>query len=121
MAAKKSSSILIFGATGLVGEFITQAIVANKHHFGKIGIFTSPNTISTKADEIDQLKAHGVEVVVGDLASTRVVQEAYTGYDTVVSAVGRSIIHQQLELIKIADAHPDVKRFFPSEYGTDIE
>ena len=35
--------------------------------------------------------------------------------------MGRGTIEAQVELIRLADAHPDVKRFFPSEYGTDIE
>jgi hypothetical protein len=38
-----------------------------------------------------------------------------------ISCVGRQVISAQLELIRIADKHPDVKRFFPSEYGTDVE
>jgi hypothetical protein len=41
--------------------------------------------------------------------------------DTVVSAVGRNIIAEQIDWIKLAVQAPSVKRFFPSEYGTDIE
>lgn len=48
------------------------------------------------------------------------MREAYAGFDTVVSCVGRQVISAQIDLIKIADAHPDVRRFFPSEYGTDV-
>ncbi len=40
--------------------------------------------------------------------------------DTVVSCVGRNVIAQQIPLIKWA-AETSVTRFFPSEYGTDIE
>jgi hypothetical protein len=43
------------------------------------------------------------------------------GIDTVISAVGRNVIAGQVELIKWADSTPNVKRFFPSEYGTDVE
>ena len=38
-----------------------------------------------------------------------------------VSCVGRPVIDKQILLVQLADQHPDVKRFFPSEYGTDIE
>jgi len=31
------------------------------------------------------------------------------------------VIHLQLQLVELAEKHPDIKRFFPSEYGTDIE
>jgi NmrA-like family len=42
------------------------------------------------------------------------------GIDTVVSCVGRSVISQQIPLIQWA-AETSVTRFFPSEYGTDVE
>jgi len=38
-----------------------------------------------------------------------------------VSCVGRGAITTQIELVKWADETPSVKRFLPSEYGTDIE
>lgn len=121
MAAHHSKNIIVFGATGLIGEHITNAILDHKDKFGKIGIFTSSNTLWTKSEEIDHLKERGVEVISGELTSADAVKEAYNGFDTVVSCVGRSVIHQQLQLIQLAEQHPDIKRFFPSEYGTDIE
>ena len=42
------------------------------------------------------------------------------GIDVVVSAVGRNVVQEQVRLAKIA-SNAGVKRFFPSEYGTDIE
>ncbi len=38
-----------------------------------------------------------------------------------ISAVGRNVIAGQIELVKWADSTPNIRRFFPSEYGTDIE
>ncbi len=38
-----------------------------------------------------------------------------------ISCVGRDVLEHQVELIRLADASPTVHRFFPSEYGTDIE
>jgi hypothetical protein len=43
------------------------------------------------------------------------------GIDTVISAVGRNVIAEQINWIQLAQQAPSVKRFFPSEYGTDIE
>lgn len=43
------------------------------------------------------------------------------GIDIVVSAVGRPVIDDQINLIKWAEETPNVTWFFPSEYGTDIE
>ncbi|KAK5281599.1 hypothetical protein LTR40_004584 [Exophiala xenobiotica] len=89
MACKK---LLIFGATGLIGKYITQAIVENKDKFDRIAIFTSQGTVQSKADQIDALKKQGVDVIVGDVTNSEDVVKAY-----------------------------QVHRFFPSEYGTDIE
>jgi nucleoside-diphosphate-sugar epimerase len=116
-----SENILIIGGTGLIGEHISNAIVASREHFQRIALFTSANTIFTKAAFVDGLKAKGVEIIVGDIKLADDVREAYTGFDTVISCVGRQVISAQLELIRLADKHPDVKRFFPSEYGTDVE
>ncbi|KAF2207006.1 hypothetical protein CERZMDRAFT_88894 [Cercospora zeae-maydis SCOH1-5] len=119
--AASTRDILIFGATGLIGTHIADAILKSKDKFGRIAIFTSQNTISTKPREIDSLKARGAEIFVGDLTSESDLNKAYDGFDTIVSAVGRPVIDKQLKLIELAEKHPDIKRFFPSEYGTDIE
>ena len=37
-----------------------------------------------------------------------------------ISAVGRNVIANQIDLLRWADTTPSVKKFFPSEYGTDI-
>lgn len=43
------------------------------------------------------------------------------GFDTVISALGRTAIAAQIPLIQLAAESPHIKRFVPSEYGTDIE
>lgn len=86
--AATTKSILIIGATGLIGQHITRSILQNRHNFDKIGIFTSPNTLSTKAEEIETLRAQGVEIHSGDLTIPSDINEAYNGFDTVVSCVG---------------------------------
>lgn len=114
-------NICIIGATGLVGTHITNAILQSKDSFGRIVIFTSPDTVRSKADEIEQLIRRGAEVVTGSIESDADINKAYEGIDTVVSAVGRPVIDKQLKLIQVAESHPTVRRFLPSEYGTDIE
>ena len=39
--ALKTENILIFGATGLIGQHITNSILRNAADFGRIAIFTS--------------------------------------------------------------------------------
>lgn len=86
--AASTKNLLITGATGLIGEHITKAILDKKDSFERIGIFTSDNTLSIKSEHINRLKSQGVDILSGDLTSADAVREAYNGFDTVVSCVG---------------------------------
>ncbi|OOF96866.1 hypothetical protein ASPCADRAFT_206993 [Aspergillus carbonarius ITEM 5010] len=119
MATK--SNLLIFGATGSIGKYITDAIVNAQDAFGRIAIFTSPNTLTHKPDEINALRHRGVDILVGNIANRDEVLKAYEGVDTIISALGRGAIAAQIPLIQLANETPHIKRFLPSEYGTDIE
>lgn len=124
MASLKASNILIFGATGFIGTFITEKVIAAQPAFGHITIFTSTNTVNTKAELLDKWKKAGnVTVVTGDVESEADVSAAYRDHDvdTVISAFGRGAIAKQVDLIRWADKSGSVKWFFPSEYGTDVE
>lgn len=83
-----TKNVLIVGATGLIGQHITRSILENKHNFDKIGIFTSPNTLRTKQEEIEGLRAQGVEIHSGDVTAPSDINKAYNGFDTVVSCIG---------------------------------
>ncbi|PYH89946.1 isoflavone reductase family protein [Aspergillus ellipticus CBS 707.79] len=117
----EKANLLIFGATGTIGSYITAAIVAARPSFNRIAIFTSPNTFNSKAPALDALRQQGVDILVGDITSREEVLKAYEGIDTVVSALGRGAIAAQIPLIELANATPSITRFLPSEYGTDIE
>ncbi|KAJ4226931.1 hypothetical protein NW757_014236 [Fusarium falciforme] len=119
--SSQAEAVLIFGATGLVGKFITEAILNTVPYFHRIGVFTSPDSLKTKTEAIARLKARGVEVITGDINSAEDITRSLDGFDAVVSCLGRTVLHTQVKLAQLADKHPDVKRFFPSEYGTDIE
>ena len=73
------SSILIFGATGVIGKFIIEQLIAAKSNFSRIAIFTSRGTVENKKDEIGRLKEQGVEVVVGDVTNESDVRKAFEG------------------------------------------
>lgn len=123
MASFTPTNILIFGATGNIGIHITEAILKASPGFGKVTVFTSQRTADGKKQLLEGWKSQGAEVVVGDVTSAADVSAAYKNHnvDTVVSAVGRDVLAQQMELIRLAEASGTVKWFFPSEYGTDIE
>ncbi|KAL2407915.1 Reductase efuL [Exophiala dermatitidis] len=121
IASPACKKLLVVGATGLVGSRIIREIVRNKSKFERIAVFTSPTTAETKSGQIDSLKRQGVEIIVGDLTKPDDVSKAYEGIDTVISCLGRGAIEHQLELVRLANESPSVHRFFPSEYGTDVE
>ena len=72
-------NILIVGATGLIGVYITRAIVAAKDKFGRVAILTSLATLEKKADLVEKLKGQGVEILQGDIAKEEDVKKAYHG------------------------------------------
>ncbi|TKA50687.1 hypothetical protein B0A55_13353, partial [Friedmanniomyces simplex] len=115
------ASILVFGATGVAGKYIIDALVAAKSSFSRLGIFTSQHTVDNKAELIQRLKSEGIHVHVGDVGKDEDVLAAYQDYDTVVNAAGRNAILSQIDLLSLAEQTQNIKRFFPSEYGTDIE
>ncbi|KAF2466609.1 isoflavone reductase family protein [Lindgomyces ingoldianus] len=113
--------ILLFGATGVIGKYILNALIEAKSSFEKIGIFTSPETVKSKADIVENLKTKGVDVVVGNVDSEEDVSKAFEDYDTIISALGRSVLLTQIPLLTLAARSPNIHTFYPSEYGTDIE
>ncbi|EEA25121.1 hypothetical protein EYB25_002399 [Talaromyces marneffei] len=115
-------SVLVFGATGVIGQYIITSLIKAETCFERLAIFTSPSTVDKKAKQVGALKEKGVEIIVGDFTNKEDVLKAYAGFDVVVSCVGRNMITAQIDLIRWAEeSSPNIKRFFPSEYGTDIE
>lgn len=122
MTSSSPSKILILGATGQIGRYITDAIVNAQPAFDQITVFTSKDATGKKAEYIEKLKQKGVKFFFGDVSSEEDIKAAYAeGADTVVSALGRDVIAKQIELIRFAEESSTVRWFFPSEYGTDIE
>ncbi|KAK1589915.1 NmrA-like family protein [Colletotrichum navitas] len=121
MSTFSPSKILVFGATGNIGVFITDALLDASPPFGQITIFTSPATVEKKASLLDGWRKKGAKIVSGDIDDEEQVKTAYKDADTVISALGRDVIEKQIDLIKLAEETDSVKWFFPSEYGTDIE
>ncbi|KAK8155697.1 hypothetical protein IWX90DRAFT_391617 [Phyllosticta citrichinensis] len=116
-----SQRILIFGATGKIGTYITSAIANASPPFARVAIYTSANTIAAKAAHVEALKARGVDVVVGELDDDDKIKETYQDFDTIISCLGRAILSHQTRLIRLAAiSSPPIRRFFPSEYGTDV-
>ncbi|KAF2087116.1 NAD(P)-binding protein [Saccharata proteae CBS 121410] len=113
-------NILIFGATGTIGAYITSAIVSAQPPFQRVAIYTTASTVSKKAAQIAALKEKSVEIFVGDVADESAILDAFKGIDTIVSALGRPALPLQTRLLTLAADCPGVTRFYPSEFGTDV-
>lgn len=77
--AQQARNILIIGSTGVIGTYITRAIVDARENFERICILTSEKTVVEKVQDIAALEAWGVEIFTGRLESERVVKRAYEG------------------------------------------
>lgn len=134
--ALPSKSVLMFGATGAIGTFIINELTSqlDAGTFNRLAIFTSRSTVDNKSETIENLKSHGVEVFVGDVTDKSYIRKVLEGttsainpstdatpFDTIVSAAGRNAILTQIPILEVAESVDSVKRYYPSEYGTDIE
>ena len=77
--APPTENVLIIGATGVIGRYITKALVNAQPPFKRIGIYTSAATAEGKAAELQPLKDKGVDVFVGALDDEAKILEAFKG------------------------------------------
>ncbi|KAH0720422.1 hypothetical protein KY285_006411 [Solanum tuberosum] len=113
MAGK--SKILFIGGTGYIGKFIVEASAKAGHD---TFVLVTESTLSnpTKAKLIDTFKSFG-----GDLYDHVSLVKAIKQVDVVISTVGHSLLAHQLNIIAAINEAGNFKRFFPSEFGNDVD
>ena len=89
-----AKNILILGATGVVGTYITRAVVDSKHLFNRICVLTSEKTIIEKVQDICALESWGVEIFVCRLENEKKVKEAYKGKSAIGTKQGPVFVVQ---------------------------
>lgn len=72
-------NLLIFGATGYIGQYIVKAILKDRSAIGRIVVFTSKSSARNKVEHLQSLKSQGVEVIVGDVTQSEDIRKAYNG------------------------------------------
>ncbi|KAK6256758.1 hypothetical protein QUC31_000217 [Theobroma cacao] len=118
MAGK--SKVLIIGGTGYIGKFIVEASAKEGHPtFALVreSAFSDP----VKGKLIDNFKSLGVQLLYGDLYDHESLVKAIKQVDVVISAVGHMQIADQVKIIAAIKEAGNVKRFFPSEFGNDVD
>jgi uncharacterized protein YbjT (DUF2867 family) len=108
--ASTIKNVAVVGAAGNLGGAILDKLVAS----GKFNI-----KVLKRSGSKSSLPA-AMDVVEVDFTSLDSLKSALAGQDAVVSAVGMQGLESQLLLIDAA-ASAGVKRFIPSEFGSNLE
>jgi uncharacterized protein YbjT (DUF2867 family) len=85
-------SVLLIGASGNLGRYLTAELTAQKSKFAKIGILTDPS----RAEKFKSKEYAGFEIVQGWFLDPSV----YKGYDVVLCLVGIPLIQLQPGMIE---------------------
>ncbi|XP_038716450.1 eugenol synthase 1-like [Tripterygium wilfordii] len=119
MAAEKSK-ILIIGGTGYIGKFIVEASAKLGHPTFAL-VRESAISDPVKGKLIENFKSLGVALIFGDLYDHESLVKAIKQVDVVISTVGQLQIADQVKIIAAIKEAGNVKRFLPSEFGTDVD
>ncbi|XP_058220791.1 phenylcoumaran benzylic ether reductase Betv6-like isoform X1 [Rhododendron vialii] len=116
----EKSKILIIGGTGYIGKFIVEASAKSGHPTFAL---VRESTVSdpAKAKLIDGFKSSGVTLLHGDVNDHGSLVKAIKQVDVVISAVGSLQILDQTKIIAAIKEVGHIKRFFPSEFGNDVD
>ncbi|GMI89748.1 phenylcoumaran benzylic ether reductase 1 [Hibiscus trionum] len=127
MAGK--SKVLIIGGTGYIGKFIIEASAKEGHPTFAL-VRQSSVSDPVKGKLMDNFKNLGVQLSYFDVlfcGACRVIfnheslVKAVKQVDVVISTVGTMQLKDQVKIIATIKEAGNVKRFFPSEFGADVD
>ncbi|KAL4559426.1 hypothetical protein LXL04_031564 [Taraxacum kok-saghyz] len=118
--ATEISKILVIGGTGYIGKFVVDASAKAGH---PTYVLVRESTVSdpVKGKLVQSFKNSGVNLVYGDLNDHESLVKAIKKVDVVISTVGNMQIPDQTKIIAAIKEAGNVKRFFPSEFGVDVD
>lgn len=114
------SKILFIGGTGYIGKFIVEASAKAGH---PTFVLVREATLSNPAKSalVEKFKSLGVNFIHGDLDDHESLVKAIKQVDVVISTVGHLQLGDQVKIISAIKEAGNVKRFFPSEFGNDVD
>ncbi|CAK7346349.1 unnamed protein product [Dovyalis caffra] len=114
------SKILIVGGTGYIGKFIVEASAKAGHPtFALVRESTVSDPVKGKL--VENFENLGVTLIYGDVDGHDNLVKAIKQVDVVISAIGSMQIADQTKVIAAIKEAGNVKRFFPSEFGLDVD
>nr|AAL85023.1 putative NAD(P)H oxidoreductase, isoflavone reductase [Arabidopsis thaliana] len=114
------SKILFIGGTGYIGKYIVEAS-ARSGHPTLVLVRNSTLTSPSRSSTIENFKNLGVQFLLGDLDDHTSLVNSIKQADVVISTVGHSLLGHQYKIISAIKEAGNVKRFFPSEFGNDVD
>ncbi|KAK7341476.1 hypothetical protein VNO80_24406 [Phaseolus coccineus] len=114
----EKSKILIIGATGSLGYHLAEASLKFCHPtFALVrhSAFSHPN----KAQKLHSLSQAGATLLKGSLENETTIAEAVSLVDVIICAVSAKQCLLQKPLIRVIRQLGSIKRFIPSEFGSD--
>ncbi|KAK4284725.1 hypothetical protein QN277_001514 [Acacia crassicarpa] len=114
----EKSKILIIGATGRIGYHLTKASLDSSHPtFALVreSAFSDP----IKSQKLQSLSDSGATILKGSLQEEASLVEAVKQVDVVICAVSSKQVLDQKLLIQVIKQVGSIKRFIPSEFGSD--
>ncbi|KAG2666705.1 hypothetical protein I3843_15G074500 [Carya illinoinensis] len=116
----EKSKILFIGGTGYIGKFIVEASAKAGHPtFALVRESTLSDPVKGKL--VEKFKELGVTLLHGDLYDHGSLVKAIKQVDVVISTVGHMQLADQVKIIAAIKEAGNVKRFFPSEFGNDVD
>jgi uncharacterized protein YbjT (DUF2867 family) len=115
------SKILVVGATGHLGPFVTKASAQLGHPTFALVRPATAGPDSSKKELIESFKASGITILEGDIQDHESLVAALKQVDVVISTVGGAQLRDQLKLIAAIKEVGHITRFLPSEFGNDPE
>nr|B2WSN1.1 RecName: Full=Eugenol synthase 1; Short=PhEGS1 [Petunia x hybrida]ABR24115.1 eugenol synthase 1 [Petunia x hybrida] len=116
----EKSKILIIGGTGYIGKFVVEASAKAGH---PTFVLVRESTVSdpAKGKIVESFNNSGVTILYGDLYDHESLVKAIKQVDVVISTVGQMQLADQTKIIAAIKEAGNIKRFFPSEFGMDVD
>jgi len=118
--ASEKTKILVVGATGYLGRHVVAASARLGHPTLALVRDTAPSD-PAKAALLKSFQDAGVTLLKGDLYDQASLVSAVKASDVVISTLGSLQLADQTRLIDAIKEAGNVKRFFPSEFGLDVD
>ncbi|XP_057964754.1 probable pinoresinol-lariciresinol reductase 3 [Malania oleifera] len=112
------SRILVIGATGNLGFHLAKTSLEFSHPTFAL-VRDSASSHPDKSQKLQSLSSAGATILQGSLEDESSLIEAIKQVDVVICAVPAKQVHLQRHLVRAIKKVGSVKRFIPSEFGSD--